>query len=71
MALTLPIERIEERARAADPRRVLLTVLLAVPFVLGWLAGRAWLALAYVWSAVIAGWQAATARREGEDRAEG
>jgi len=59
MAVTMPIEAIEERARTADPRRALLTVLLAVPFVLGWLTRKAWMAAAYVWSAVVAGWQEA------------
>lgn len=68
MALTMPIDRIEERARKADPRRAALTVLLLVPFVLGWAARKTWMALVYVWSAVVAGWQeAARPRAERED----
>jgi len=71
VAVTVPIERIEERARSADPRRVLLTVLLFVPFALGWLARKVWMALVYVWSAVVAGWQEAARPRAGEGGAEG
>mgnify|MGYP006976779523 CR=1 FL=1 len=66
MALTVPLDRIEERTRTADPRRVLLTLLLVVPFVLGWLACKTWLAMVYLWSAVVAGWQAAARPRVSE-----
>ena len=59
MALTVPIEAIESRAREADPRLALLRVLLFVPFVLGWLARKTWMTLVYASSAVVAGWQEA------------
>lgn len=59
MALTVPLDQIEAKAREADPRRALLAALLTVPFVLGWLARRTWMALVYLGSAVVAGWQEA------------
>lgn len=57
MALIVPIEAIEKRAQEADPRRAVLTFVLAIPFLLGWIVRKAWMALVYVWSAVAAGWQ--------------
>lgn len=66
----VPVERIGERARAAQPGRVAGTVIAAVLFGLGWLACKAcavtWLAMAWCGSAVIEGWQSARAgRRDG------
>lgn len=70
MALSIPLERIEERARKSDPRKALLTALLLVPFVLGWFVRKTWMALVYLWSAVMAGWQDAARPRPAEDGAE-
>ncbi|GAB1823564.1 hypothetical protein [Herbidospora sp. RD11066] len=70
MALSIPLEEIEERARTADPRKALLTALLLVPFALGWTVRRAWMALVYLWSAIVAGWQEAARPRAAEDGAE-
>lgn len=66
MALTVPLERIEEKAVKADPRRAVLVVLLFLPFLIGWIARKIVLALAYAWSSVVAGWQEA-ARPRAED----
>lgn len=70
MALTVPIERIEERAVKADPRRALLAALLFLPFALGWLARKTWMALVYLWSALAAGWQEAGQPRVAEGPAD-
>ncbi len=70
MALSIPLERIEEQARTADPRRALLTAVLLLPFALGWTARRAWMALVYLWSAIVAGWQDAARPRAAEDGSE-
>lgn len=70
MALTVPLRRIEERAVKADPRKVLLTLLLIVPFMLGWIVRKVWMALVYLWSAVVAGWQDAGRPRVTEGSAE-
>lgn len=64
MALTVPLERIESRARASDPRKALLTVLLFVPFAVGWLARKCWMAAVYTYSAIVAGWQDAGRQRD-------
>lgn len=64
MALTVPLQRIEERAVKADPRKALLTALLFIPFTLGWIVRKAWMALVYMWSAVVAGWHEAAAPRD-------
>ena len=68
LAERVPLDRIERRARRAHPGRVLLSVVAAVLFGLGWLAYRlcaiTWLAVAWCGSAVIEGWQTARAGRE-------
>jgi uncharacterized membrane protein YedE/YeeE len=65
VAERVPLDRIEQRARQAHPGRVLLTVIAAVLFGLGWVAFKAcavmWLAVAWCASAVIEGWQSAKA----------
>jgi hypothetical protein len=59
----LPLqERIAHRAAAVDWRNVLLTLLLVVPYVVGWTARMVvravgWL-LAFAWAAVVEGYQA-------------
>jgi hypothetical protein len=70
--LSIPLERIEDKARQADPRKVALTVLLFIPFVLGWGARKTWMTLVYLCSALVAGWQEAgrprtSVARPGED----
>lgn len=65
VAERVPLDRIEARARQAHPGRVLLTVIAAALFGLGWLACKTcavtWLAVAWCGSAVIEGWQTAKA----------
>jgi uncharacterized membrane protein YedE/YeeE len=64
----IPLDRIEQRARQAHPGRVLLTVIAAVLFGLGWLAFKlcavTWLAVAWCGSAVAEGWISARAGQE-------
>lgn len=69
MALTIPVERIDTEARKLDPVKVLLTVIATIPFVLGWLVGKAWLVLAWLLTAARVGWQEARTPRaaEGDD----
>ena len=59
----VPVERISERARGADPARVVLTVIAGVLFGLGWAAWKvaagAWLVIAWCGCAVAEGWQSA------------
>lgn len=61
----IPLDRIEHRARHARPGRVLLTLLAAALFALGWLTCKAfalaWLAVAWCGSAVAEGWISARA----------
>jgi hypothetical protein len=68
--LTVPIEAIEANARQADPRRAVLAMLLFIPFVLGWILHKTWMALVYLWSAAVAGWQEAGRPRTAESDAE-
>ena len=70
MALTVPIEAIEQRAVKADPRRALLKVLLLIPFMLGWLARKTVLTVSYTWSAVVTGWREAGRPHTSEDGSE-
>ncbi|MFI6883379.1 hypothetical protein [Streptosporangium canum] len=66
VSLTIPVERIDAEARQLDPRRALLTIVLAVPFLLGWVARKTWMVLAWLWTAVLIGWQEAGRPRQGE-----
>lgn len=64
MASTLlhrvPVERITAEARAIRPAHTLLTLIAAVLYGIGWLAGKVlggiWLALAWSATAVKVGW---------------
>jgi hypothetical protein len=69
VALTIPVERIGDKARTAEPGKVLLTVLVAVLYVPGWVAGKLWLALAWAGAAVMVGWQDARRPRVEPGRA--
>jgi hypothetical protein len=60
--MTTLTEQVRAEARALDPRRVLLTLLFALPFALGWLAGMTWTAFAWTWTAVVVGWRTARER---------
>lgn len=62
-------DRIQRRAAAVDWPKILLVVLLALPFVLGWTAKLVvrtvgWV-LAYAWAAVVEGYQAGAAKPKG------
>ncbi|RBQ21603.1 hypothetical protein DP939_02520 [Spongiactinospora rosea] len=64
MTLTIPVERISHEARRRDVRaglrrlvRALATLLVGVPYVLGWAAGRLWLGLTIAWVAAGEGWR--------------
>jgi hypothetical protein len=56
------LERIEAEARELTPKRVLLTLLAGIPWVLAFLAARvcavAWVALTWAWCALVVGWRA-------------
>lgn len=69
MALSVPLDRIEGRARQARPGRAVLLVVAGVLFGLGWVAFKAcalsWLAVAWCGAAVAEGWLAAKAVRPG------
>jgi Tfp pilus assembly protein PilW len=58
----VPVDRIDQRARAAQPGRVALTVIVSVLFSVGWLVARTlsvlWIGLAWSASAVAEGWAA-------------
>ena len=59
-------DQVRAEARKLDPLKVLLTLLMVVPFVVGWLAAQTvrafWFVAAFAWTAVIVGWR--TARGE-------
>lgn len=68
--LTIPVERISERARRVDARKGLATVarllgevLVGIPYVLGWSVSKVWLGLTIAWVAVGEGWRDAARTR--------
>jgi hypothetical protein len=52
----VPLERVEAEARQVNLGRALLTLLVGVFWVLGWLAGMASLAVRIAWAGVKEGW---------------
>lgn len=59
MTLLTAIERARADRRPVDVKRLALTALFVLPFVLGWLAGMAFAAASWAWTAVIVGWRTA------------
>jgi hypothetical protein len=57
----VPVERIVAQARAADLGRLLLAVVLAPLYAVGWLGGKTLLGLAVAGTTVKLGWQDARA----------
>lgn len=64
--LAVTAERIRTTAAAVSPATVLLVLLAALPWVLGWAARMvwrvAWLVLAHLGAAVVVGWRAGAKR---------
>jgi hypothetical protein len=62
-------EDVRAEAKRIDPAKVLLTLLFAVPFVLGWLAAQTvratWIVVSWLWAAVVVGWRTAYGRTDG------
>lgn len=56
-------DQIRAESRQLDPVKVLLTLAMVLPFVLGWLAGMVvralWTAVAWTWTAAVVGFRAA------------
>ncbi|MBM3659483.1 MAG: hypothetical protein FJW95_08245 [Actinobacteria bacterium] len=69
MNTTVMIDRVHDQARELRPLRVLLTILAAPFFVLGFLVRAVfaivWVALTWCWAATVVGWQAG---KRNEDR---
>lgn len=57
----LPVEDITKKAQEVDVARSLLALIALIPFLIGWVAGKTVLSLAWLGLAVKAGW--ADARR--------
>jgi hypothetical protein len=56
-------DQVNAESKSLDPAKVALTLLMVVPFVLGWLVGlafrAAWSVLAWVWTAAVVGFRTA------------
>lgn len=52
----IPVEQIAAEAKKVDVGRAVLSLLALIPFLIGWLAGKIVLAVAWVGLAVKAGW---------------
>lgn len=59
MRLDLPLERIGKEAKAVDGRKLLLTLLVAIPISLGWTARKVWYVVAFFVTSVKVGWELA------------
>jgi hypothetical protein len=62
------VDQIDAEAKQLDPRKVLLTLAMVVPFVLGWLVGMTvralWATFAWIWTAGVVGFRAARPVRD-------
>lgn len=60
---TVVLDKIADRQQKIDAVRTVLLLAMAVPFILGWLAGKTvivlWAVLSWVWAAAEVGWQTA------------
>lgn len=60
------VERVDSDARELRARRVLLTIITAVLFAVGWLIGAVfravWLVVAWAWAAAVVGFKVASGR---------
>lgn len=52
----IPVEKITADAKKVDVGRALLSLLALIPFIIGWIAGKIVLAVAWIGLAVKAGW---------------
>lgn len=70
-ALEAMLARTVARQKAIDPKTVALSVLLVLPFVLGWVAKKTamgvWFVVSFLWSAAAAGWKTATPESERDE----
>lgn len=59
------------RAEAAklDPLKVLITLVLIVPYILGWTARIVWILIALLWTGGVYGWRKAQAQIEAREAA--
>lgn len=69
---SIPLERISGRARQADVRKALLwivrlagTVLIAIPYLIGWTLSMVWLGVTMLWVAAGEGWRDARRAKGG------
>jgi hypothetical protein len=56
MRLSLPLERIESEADKVDGKKLLLLLVIAIPFSLGWLAAKTWQMICWFIAAIKIGW---------------
>jgi len=61
----VPVDRIQAEAREVHLGRILLTLLVGVFFLLGWLAGKATLAVGFSYAAAKVGFQEARGAEAG------
>lgn len=52
----VPVDEIAAEAERLRPGRLLLTLLVGVFYVIGWLAGKASVGVAFAWAGVKVGW---------------
>lgn len=55
-------ERVRRESARIDPGMALLSALMLVPFVLGWLVGAVWTVVAIAWAAVAEGFRSGARR---------
>lgn len=63
-------DQVREEARQIDPVKAVLTLLLVLPFLAGWVAGAlvraVWAVLSTTWAALVVGFRTAQGGREDE-----
>lgn len=64
-------EHIKREAAQLDPLKVAITVLLVVPFVLGYTVRLVWVLISLLWVGAVHGWRVASAQVEARQRTDG
>lgn len=61
--------KIRTEAAQLDPLKVLVTLVLIVPYILGWTARIVWILIALLWTGGVHGWRTAQAQIEAREAA--
>lgn len=66
--ISIPLDAIEQRARTARPGQALMTALVLIPYIVGWILRKLWVGAVFLWVAAVTGWREAGGTPQAEQR---